>query len=87
MHASMQAEESCADDLSDCGLDDEFSHDPRSGQSQLKDAQYELPEFASASDAAFGQRATAQQRAPPPHQAGQLPAGPPVHLLNCVFLD
>ena len=87
MHAGMQPGGSCADDLSDCGLDDEFSHDARSGQSQLKDAQYELPVLANAGDVAFGQRAGAQQRAPPPHLAGRLPAGPPVHLLNCVFLD
>lgn len=87
MHAGMQPGAPCAGDLSDCGLDDEFSHDARSGQSQLKDAQYELPALAIAGDLTLGQCAAAQQRAPPPQLAGRLPAGPPVYLLNCVFLD
>ena len=87
MHAGMHAEMSCADDLSDCGLDDSFSHDTRGGQSQLKDAQQELPAFAVASEPGSSEPATVRQRAPPRHVPGQLPAGPPIHLLNCVFLD
>ena len=87
MHAGMHAEMSCADDLSDCGLDDSFSHDTRGGQSQLKDAQHELPTAAVGSNAGFSELAHVRQRAPPPGETGPPPAGPPVYLLNCVFLD
>lgn len=87
MHAGMQAEAPCADDLSDCGLDDEFSHDARGGQLQLKDAQFELPAFAVASETFGSKLVPVRQRAPPPLAAGVRPAGPPIHLLNCVFLD
>ncbi len=87
MHAGMHAEMSCADDLSDCGLDDSFSHDTRGGQSQLKDAQQELPAFTVASEPDSSEPAAVRQRAPPRQVSGRLPAGPPIHLLNCVFLD
>ena len=87
MHAGKQAQPSCADDLSDCGIDEDFSHDARGGQVQLKDAQTELPAFTAASDFVSGKLPHAHQRAPPLRSADRLPAGPPVHLLNCVFLD
>jgi hypothetical protein len=87
MHAGMQPASSCADDLSDCGLDEDFSHDARSGKVQLKDAQADLPVFVAGNDPGVGSRAPVHQRAPPPRPADRLPAGPPVYLLNCVFLD
>lgn len=87
MHAGMQEQPSCADGLSDCELDEDFSHDTRGGQVQLKDAQTELPAFTANSDFVPGRLAPVRQRAPPPRSADRLPAGPPIHLLNCVFLD
>lgn len=86
-HAGMQAQMSCADDLSDCGLDESFSHDTRSGQSQPKDAPDELPAIAVAGEFDSSAPVIVRQRAPPEYLAGRLPAGPPIHLLNCVFLD
>ena len=86
-HAGMQAEAPCAEDLSDCGLDQDFSHDVRGGQVQLKDAHYELPAFVGTSGPVASSQAPVRQRAPPPNDAGRLPPGPPLHLLNCVFLD
>ena len=87
MHTGMQAEAPCAGDLSDCGLDEEFSHDARGGQSQPKDIQHELPVAVAGSDAGFSELAHVRQRAPPLGETGPPPAGPPVYLLNCVFLD
>ena len=86
-HPGMQAQTSCADDLADCGLDESFSHDTRSGQSPSKDAPEELPAVAVAGRFDGGEPVIVRQRAPPAHLAGRLPAGPPIHLLNCVFLD
>ncbi len=87
MHGGMQAEAPCASDLSDCGLDDEFSHDARGGQIQLKDTKYDLPTVAVHSGFGVNELAPVQQRAPPPSETGPPPVGPPVYLLNCVFLD
>jgi hypothetical protein len=87
MHGGMQAEASCADGLSDCGLDEAFSHEARGCQLQLKDAQYELPAAAVANDFAARHAVCERQRAPPPTAAAVHAAGPPIHLLNCVFLD
>ena len=86
-HAGMQPEAPCAEDLSDCGLDEDFSHDARKGQAQPKDNPVDLPAFVADSDAPLGTTRSVRQRAPPPRPAWQWPAGPPIHLLNCVFLD
>jgi hypothetical protein len=87
MHAGTQAGASCAEDLSDCGLDDDFSHDARGAQVQLKDAQHDLPAFVVADEFGASSLVPARQRAPPQPVTGRLPPGPPIHLLNCVFLD
>jgi hypothetical protein len=87
MHGGMQAQAPCADDLSDCGLEDDFSHDARGGQVQLKDAQFDLPTVAVGNGPGASKLASAQQRAPPASETGPPPVGPPVYLLNCVFLD
>jgi hypothetical protein len=86
MHGGMQAKAPCADDLSDCGLDDEFSHDARGGNIQLKEVN-EIPALAVSNDSALSELAPVQPRAPPSFETGPPPAGPPVYLLNCVFLD
>lgn len=86
MHAAMPSQAPCAEDLSDCELDEDFSHDIRGGQIQLKDAKTDVPTFVAPTDFVHGSVAPMRPRAPP-RSAEQLPAGPPVHLLNCVFLD
>lgn len=87
MHTGMQAEAPCAEDLADCGLDDEFSHDTRGGQPQPKDTGDELPVLAAADQPAPGPTVPSRERAPPPFERGAPGAAPPIYLLNCVFLD
>lgn len=87
MHGDKQAGAPCADNLADCGLDGEFSHDARGGNAKLKQAQPDLPVMATAIEPATTHAAVAQQRAPPPADAVGAGAAPPLHLLYCVFLD
>ena len=86
-HAGMQAQASCADNLSDCGLDGEFSHDARNGQSKPAEGHYELPVVAAA-DALLQQHTISiRQRAPPLPALVHSGAAPRLHLFHCVFLD
>ena len=87
MHGGMSAQASCAEDLADCGLDDDFSHDARGAQVQIKDAQHDLPALAVADEFDASSLVPARQRAPPQLVPGRPPPGPAIHLLNCVFLD
>ncbi|MEJ2127861.1 MAG: hypothetical protein P8X81_03350 [Woeseiaceae bacterium] len=86
-HGSAEVQMPCADDLSDCGLDDDFSVDARNGASKLKNAQYELP-VAIVTELQSASFASPQRNRPPPWQAtAHAGTAPPIHLINCVFLD
>jgi hypothetical protein len=87
MHAGMDAEMPCADGLSDCELDGDFSHDTRSSQSKSKDVQGELPVAISVNDLAIQIRGPVRDRSPPNFSTVHAGAPPPLHILYCVFLD
>lgn len=89
MHAGMAAAKSagmpCADGLADCMLDQHANHDGRGAQPQPKDT----PVASAAPPLAVAVLALPRgDDAPAPRYASVHPgAPPPLHLLNCVFLD
>lgn len=86
-HAGMQATMPCTDGLSDCGLDDDFSHDARTGQGASKDAQQDAPDTL-AIESAFARLVIRAERGLGPPAAGSgVVIARPLHLLLCVFLD
>ena len=87
MHAGMQAEMPCADGMSDCSLDGDFSHDVRNGKAKLKDTQHELPAFVAADEPPPQPVVRHHQRAPPWFATAHAGASPPLHVLYCVYLD
>lgn len=86
-HAGMDAEMPCADSMSDCSLDGDFSHDARSGYSASKDVQSEPPVAIVANGPVTQLRAPVHERSPPPFAKAHSGAPPPLHILHCVFLD
>ena len=85
MHAGMQDEMPCADELADCLIEDEVNHDGRAGQLKVGDAPVAFV-FDSLDDSL--PTAPADGATAPPRYASIHPgAPPPTHLLNCVFLD
>ena len=87
MHGGATASMPCADDLADCSLDDDFSHDARQGTIKLKDTQHELPVLAVVDGLAQPHEIPHDQRAPRCMTVAHSGAPPALHLLNCVFLD
>ena len=87
MHTGSEATMPCADGLSDCSLDDDFSHDARTGQATAKDAGPDGPDAMALDTTSARLAIRAEWGLGPP------PAGPghdivrPLHLLHCVFLD
>lgn len=86
-HAPVMADMPCADDLTDCSLDGDFSLDTRCGTSKFKGAQYELPVAIVAELPLPLHDTPHRQRAPPWQAIEHDGAPPPLHLLHCVFLD
>jgi hypothetical protein len=87
MHAGNDAEMPCADGLSDCSLDGDFSHDARNGQAKPKDAQNDLPAVVISTHPVAQISAPARERSPPPFAMTHSGAPPPLHVLYCVYLD
>jgi hypothetical protein len=87
MHGSMDVEMPCADVMSDCSLDGEFSHDTRTGQSKAKDSQGELSTAIVGTQPASQISAPARVRSPPPFATAHAGAPPSLHVLYCVYLD
>jgi hypothetical protein len=87
MHSGMVAEMPCADGLSDCSLDGDFSHDARFGQAKLKDAQSDLPAVVVSALPVSQVSASARERSPPLFTKAHPGAPPPLHVLYCVYLD
>ena len=81
------AEMPCADGLSDCSLDGDFSHDARFGQAKLKDAQSDLPAVVVSALPVSQVSASARERSPPLFTKAHPGAPPPLHVLYCVYLD
>lgn len=86
VHAGMDAEMPCADGLSDCGLDSDFSHDARGGQSKLKTGHSDTPVAIIAAEIPAPIQSLARQRSPPRITTAHLGASPPLHVLYCVYL-
>ena len=85
MHEGMAVEMPCADDLNDCMIDEDVNHDVRGGKLELKDS---TPVILYASADADCGDAAPQRRIPVPRYSMVHPgAPPPLHLLNCAFLD
>lgn len=75
----------CADGLADCLLEDDVNHDGRGAQPKVDDAPAVLV-FVPGEEQQH--RVAARAANAPPRYASIHPgAPPPVHLLNCVFLD
>ncbi len=80
MHDSMSAEMPCADELSDCMVDEDVSHDVRGDKLQLKDGPSAI--LYTSTDFALPELAP-QRRVPVPRRSSAHPgAPPPLHLLN-----
>lgn len=86
MHAGMDAETPCADGMSDCGLDGDFSHDARGGQSKLKAGESGTPLAIVATEIAALVQPPARERSPPRITTAHLGASTPLHVLYCVYL-
>jgi hypothetical protein len=85
MHDGKTVQAPCADDLTDCMIDDDFSHDGRTGQLKVDDTPDSglgLP----AIDVVILDTRTCRSESPR-YSAGRPGAPPPIYLLNCVFLD
>lgn len=87
MHSGMDAEMPCADGLSDCSLDGDFSHDARFGQAKLKDTQSDLPAVVVSTLPVSQILTSARERSPPPAASSHSGSSPRLHILHCVFLD
>ena len=87
MHAGMDAQMPCADGLSDCSLDGDFSHDARGGQSKFKAGESHTPVAIVATEIAALVRPPARERSPPRITTAHLGASTPLHVLYCVYLD
>jgi hypothetical protein len=87
MHGTAEMQMPCADNLDDCALDGDFSFDARNAASKLKSAQHELPVAIVAELQATSLESPQRQRTPPWQATTHAAAAPPIHLLNCVFLD
>ena len=85
MHGGAAAEMPCADGLEDCLIDEDVSLDSRGDELNVKD----LPApVALVSVDEFRMPATLERVAAATRYASVHPgAPPPLHLLNCVFLD
>jgi len=86
MHAGMDAEIPCADGMSDCGLDGDFSHDARGGQSKFKPGHGDTPVAIVAAEIPTTVQSLARQRSPPRITTAHLVASTPLYVLNCVYL-
>jgi hypothetical protein len=87
MHDGMDAGMPCADGLSDCSLDPDFSHDGRGGQTQLKDVKSDGPAIAVPMDLVAPFDTVARERSPPRFETVHSGSPPPLHVLYCVYLD
>lgn len=87
MHDGMDAGMPCADGLSDCSLDPDFSHDGRGGQTQLKDVKSDGPAIAVPMDLVAPFDTVARERSPPRFETVHPGSPPPLHVLYCVYLD
>lgn len=86
MHAGMGDEMPCADELSDCSLDPDFSHDARGGQSKFKSSHSDTPVAIVATEIPAPVQSLARQRSPPRITTAHLGASTPLHVLYCVYL-
>ena len=85
MHDSMTAEMPCAGELSDCMIDEDVNHDVRGDELKLKDGTPVILYSAADTDC---RESSPQRRVPvPKHSLVHPGAPPPLHILNCVFLD
>ena len=84
-HADATVDTPCADGLADCMVDDDASLDSRGGDLKVRDLPAPVA-LAPADDVAL-LAPIAQAPAPPPFASAHSGAPPPIHLLNCVFLD
>jgi hypothetical protein len=75
----------CADDLADCMIDDEISHDGRAGQLKIDDAPDTGLVFYAGEPDSLDFRIC--PGALPRYAASRPGAPPPIYLINCVFLD
>ena len=87
MHAGMDAEMPCADGLSDCQLDGDFSHDARGASSKAKSSQADFPAAIAIADVPVLSQVPMRERPPPPAASTQSGRPPPLHVLYCVYLD
>jgi len=87
MHVGMDAETLCADGMSDCGLDGDFSHDARGGQPKLKAGESDTPVAIVATVIAAPVQPPVRERSPPRITTAHLSASTPLHVLYCVYLD
>ncbi|MDH3612433.1 MAG: hypothetical protein OEU90_01855 [Gammaproteobacteria bacterium] len=87
MHGNMDHKVPCADGLSDCAVAEDVNHDGRNGQSKLKDAPTDTT-FAIASDElAAPYHHPVDATSLPRYASVHAGAPPPLHVLNCVYLD
>lgn len=75
----------CAQAASDCILDVDVNHDGRNGQVQLKGGADAVP--AAAYDVSAAARAQTAVVLPQSRGSAAPGAPPPLHILNCVYLD
>jgi len=87
MHAGMDAQMPCADGLSDCSLDGEFSHDTRFGTSKFKSGQADWPATIAITELVTPSLVPLRERPPPPFATTYPGTPPPLHVLYCVYLD
>ena len=75
----------CADGFADCLIDEDANHDARSGTLKLKDAPVALflAPLAETHQVSFRDR----NDLPPRYSSIHPGAPPPIHKLNCVYLD
>lgn len=84
-HEGVAVEMPCADGFADCLIDRDVNHDVRSGTLKLKDAPvaHFLAPVAEMHQASFR-----DCHGLPPRYSSIYPgAPPPIHKLNCVYLD
>lgn len=85
MHDSMPDEMPCAEDLTDCMIDEDVNHDVRGDKLELKDVPPAVVYALASSDCL---ELSSERGISAPRYASVHPgAPPPLHLLNCVFLD
>ena len=86
MHDGMDAGTLCADGMSDCGFDGDFSHDARGVQSKFKPGHSDKPVAIVAAEIPAPVQSLARQRSPPRITTAYLGASTPLHVLYCVYL-